>query len=85
MGSFADSVRAFFGSILPKSRKEDLVAEHIIREHHRGRSLTEILDDAYVTNRLSPDKVNRCLERPDVIHAVGEDLIAAHLGTPDSA
>ena len=84
MGTFADSVRAFFGSILPKSRKVDLVAEHIIREHHRGRSLTEILDDAYVTNRLSPDQVSRCLERPDVIHAVGEDMIAAHLGTANS-
>ena len=85
MGNFADSVRAFFGSILPKSRKEDLVAEHIIREHHRGRSLEEILGDAYVTNRLPADKVNRCLERPDVIKAVGEDLVAAHLGTGTGA
>jgi hypothetical protein len=84
VGSFADSVRAFFGSIVPKSRKEDLVAEHIIREHHRGRSLEEILGDAYVTNRLAPDKVNRCLERPDVIQAVGEDLVAAHLGPPNN-
>ena len=81
MGSFADSVRSFFGSLLPKSRKEDIVAEHIIREHHRGRSLAEILDDAYITNRLSPDKVQRCLERPDVIHAIGEDLIAEHRPT----
>jgi hypothetical protein len=85
VGSFADSVRALFGSILPKSRKEDLVAQHIIREHHRGRSLEEILDDAYVTNRLPADKVNRCLERPDVIQAVGEDLVAAHLGISKSA
>ena len=63
MGNFADSVRAFFGSILPKSRKEDLVAEHVIREHRRGRNLTEILQDAYVTNRLPPEKVQRVLER----------------------
>ena len=25
---------------------------HLIREHHRGRSLDDILKDAYVTNRL---------------------------------
>ena len=78
MGTFGDSVRAFFGSILPKSRKEDLVAEHVIREHRRGRNLTEILQDAYVTNRLPPEKVQRVLERPDVVHAIGEDLVAAH-------
>jgi hypothetical protein len=78
VSGFTDSIRSFFGSLLPKSRKEDLVAEHIIREHHRGRNLTDILEDAYVTNRLTPDKVNRCLERPDVIRAVGDDLITQY-------
>jgi hypothetical protein len=61
----------------PKSHKEELVAEHIIREHRKGRSLSEILDDAYVKNHITPDKINRVLERQDVIHAIGEDTIAA--------
>jgi hypothetical protein len=78
VSGLTDSIRSFFSSLLPKSRKEDLVAEHIIREHHRGRNLTDILEDAYVTNRLTPDKVNRCLERPDVIRAVGDDLITQY-------
>jgi hypothetical protein len=30
-----------------------------------------------VTNRLTPDQIKRLLERQDVIHAVGEDTIAA--------
>ena len=33
------------------------MAEYVIREHHRGRSLADILDDPYVTNRLSPEQV----------------------------
>jgi hypothetical protein len=78
VGSVADTVKTLFSFLLPKSRKEELVAEHIIREHRRGRSLDEILNDAYVTNRLSSDKVERVLERSDVIHAIGDDMIEAH-------
>jgi hypothetical protein len=65
---------SFLGS---GSQKEERVAQYVIREHRRGRPLTEIVDDHYVTNRLSPDQVRRLLERQDVIHAVGEDTIAA--------
>jgi hypothetical protein len=72
-----DIVMAPWGFLFARSRKEDLVAEHVIREHRRGRGLNEILKDAYVTNRLPPDKVDRVLERPEVIKAVGEDLIKA--------
>ena len=61
-----------------RSQKEELVAEHVIREHHRGRALDEILGDAYVTNRLSPEQIARLLDRPEIVHAVGDDVIAAH-------
>ena len=50
----------------------------MIREHHQGRSLAEILKDSYVTNRLSPGQVERLLDRTDVLHAVGSDMVAAH-------
>jgi hypothetical protein len=78
VGKVSDIVKTPFGFLFARSRKEDLVAEHVIREHRRGRNLTEILQDAYVTNRLPPEKVQRVLERPDVVHAIGEDLVAAH-------
>jgi len=47
----------------------------VIREHHRGRPLREILEDHYVTNRCTPEQIKRLLDRPDVIHALGEDLV----------
>jgi hypothetical protein len=70
------SLRPF--SFLFGSNKEDVISEYVIREHHRGRSLDEILKDRHVTNSLSPAKINALLDRPELIHAVGEDLIAAH-------
>jgi hypothetical protein len=59
------------------SQAEERIAQYVIREHHRGRALSEIVGDDYVTNRLSPEQIRRLLERQDVIHAVGADTIAA--------
>ena len=52
------------------------MAEYVIREHHRGRALNEILEDAHVRNNVSEDQVRRILERPEVVHALGSDVIA---------
>jgi hypothetical protein len=70
------SLRRF--SFLFGSNKQDLISEYVIREHHRGRALDEILKDPHVTNTLSPEQINGLLDNPDLVHAVGEDLIAAH-------
>jgi hypothetical protein len=71
------SVFSFLGS---GSQQEERIAQYVIREHHRGRTLAEILEDHYVTNRLTPQQVRRLLERQDVIHAIGEDTISATKG-----
>ena len=49
----------------------------MIREHDRGRSLEEILQDPYVRNRCSPQEIERVLERPDVIRSIGDDMAEA--------
>ncbi len=85
MGKVTDIVRTPFSFLFARSQKEDLVAEHIVREHHRGRSLEDILKDSYVTNRLSPDKIDRVLERPEVIRSIGDDIIAEHRATTPGA
>ncbi len=77
MARIVDILRTPFGFLASRSQKEELVAEYVIREHHRGRALDEILGDAYITNRLPGDQVKRLLDRPDVIRAVGEDTIVA--------
>ena len=69
-------LRSPFSFLFTSSGAEDRVAAYVIREHGRGRSLEDILDDPYVRNRLSEAQCRRLLERPDVIHAVGSDVIA---------
>jgi hypothetical protein len=77
-----DILRSPFAFLFTRTKAEEVVAEYVIREHHRGRSLADILDDAYVTNRLSPDQVRRLLDRPDIVHAVGQDLISEQRTAP---
>ena len=72
-----DAVTGAFSFLRGGSQKEERAAQYVIREHHRGRTLAEILEDHYVTNRLTPEQIRRLLERQDVIHAIGEDTITA--------
>jgi len=60
------------------SSKDDRVAQYVIREHDRGRSLNEILEDKYVVNRLqSPEQRARLLDRPEIMQAIGGDMTEA--------
>jgi hypothetical protein len=70
-----DAIRGAFSFLSQRSQTEERIAQYVIREHHRGRPLAEILQDHYVTNRLSREQIQRLLERPEVIHALGEDLV----------
>ena len=58
------------------SSKEEALAAYIVREHQLGRSIEEILDDPYLKNRASEEQRRRLLERPEVIHAIGEHTAA---------
>ena len=66
-----------FSFLFTRSAGEDRVAAYVIREHKRGRPLSEILEDNYVANRCTPAQQARLLDKPEVIHALGEDSVAA--------
>ena len=51
------------------------VAAYLIREHDRGRTLDEILQDRYIQNRLSPAQQKRLLDRPEIMEAISRDII----------
>jgi len=74
-----DILRSPFAFLFTRPQKEELIAEYVVREHHRGRSLGDILDDPYITNRCTPPQVRRVLERPEVIHAIGDDIVSAQI------
>ena len=82
MARVLDIIRSPFAFLFTRTRAEEVVAEYVIREHHRGRSLNEILDDPYVTNRLNPDQTRRLLDRPEIVQAVGNDTISRERAAP---
>jgi hypothetical protein len=65
-----------FSFLFARSGKEERLSAYVIREHERGRTLAEILDDPYIRNRATPHEVARILDRPEVIHALGEGVTA---------
>ena len=77
MAGVSDLFRNVFSFLFVRSSQEERVAAYVIREHERGRSLEEILDDPYVRNRLSPPQISRLLDRPDIIHSIGDDTVEA--------
>jgi hypothetical protein len=79
MARIPDILRSPFSFLFARPQTEELVAEYIVREHRSGRSLDSILEDAYVTNRCTPDQIRRVLERPEVVHALGDDIAAARI------
>jgi len=78
-------LRSPFSFLFAGTSHEERVAAYIIREHERGRDLADILDDPYIRNRCSPQEAERLLERPDVIRAIGDDVVRAARETLQSA
>lgn len=66
-----------FSFLFQRSSAEEHVARYVIREHERGRSLDEILEDRYVQNRLTPEQQKRLLDRPEIIEAISGDMLEA--------
>jgi hypothetical protein len=75
MQRLASLLRSPFSFLFTRSNAEDRVAAYVLREHARGRPLAEILEDRYVQNRLTPQQQSRLLDRPEMIHALGDDTI----------
>jgi hypothetical protein len=76
MARLAEIFRNPFSFLYSGSSHVDRVAAYVIREHERGRSLTEILEDPYVRNRCSQQEVKRLLDRPELIRALGDDIVS---------
>jgi hypothetical protein len=68
-----------FSFLFAGRRSEKQVAAYVVREHKRGRGLEDILDDPYVRNRCSDQEIARVLETPEVIHALGDDIVAQQI------
>jgi hypothetical protein len=63
-------------SLFATRRREDYLAQYVIRECSRGRRLADVLEDRYVVNRSTREQRARLLERPEVVAAIGQHVIA---------
>jgi hypothetical protein len=73
----ASALRNPFSFLFTRSTAEEQVVAYLTREHRRGRSVVDIFTDRYVANRLTREQQGRLLERPDLIHVLGEHDVAA--------
>ena len=59
-----DFLRNPFGFLFARSSGEDRIA-----------ALADILDDPYIKNRTTPGQRERLLDRPEVVRALGRDVV----------
>jgi hypothetical protein len=81
MARLGDLLRNPFTFLFQRSSQEERFAAYVIREHDRGRSLEEILNDRYLLNRTTEGQRARLLDRPEVVRAIGSDSIEAAKAT----
>jgi hypothetical protein len=75
VGKLSQLFRNPLAFLFERSSQEDRLAAYVIREHDRGRSLEEILNDRYILNRTTPQQLQRLLDNPDVVRTLGQDTI----------
>jgi hypothetical protein len=73
---FSLNARNPFAFLFVSTRREQYLAEYVLREYARGRSLKDVVTDPYVRNRSTPEERARLLERPEVVAAIGEQVVA---------
>lgn len=73
MASISVKLKEFLND-LATDPVEERVVEYAIREVRNGRKLTEALTDPYVRNRLSPERLEKVFENPEVINALEEQI-----------
>ena len=69
-------IRNPFSFLFVSSKREQYLAEYVLRENARGRSFEDILADPYVRNRSTAEERARLVERPEVVKALGEGAVA---------
>ena len=73
MATVADKIEQFLNE-LAIDAVEERVVEYVIREVRNGRKLTDALQDPYVKNRLSEERLQKVLETPEVVAALEEQI-----------
>lgn len=74
--TISDNLKKFLDD-LAADAVEERVVEYVIREVQNGRKLTETLQDPYVKNRLSQERLEHVLTNPEIAAALEEQIAAS--------
>jgi hypothetical protein len=74
--SINERIKQFFED-LATDPVEERVVEYVVREVHNGRRLMEVIEDPFVKNRLSHEKVESILQNPEVVDALESEIHSA--------
>ncbi len=73
MSTVNDRIAKFFEE-MSTDALEERVIEYVVREVHKGRRLTEVIDDPYVRNRLNDSKREEILENTEIVDAIEREI-----------
>jgi hypothetical protein len=62
-------------SRLTGARSEDAIVRYVIAECRKGRHLADVLKDPYVTNRADRTTLQRLMDHPELVRALGEGAV----------
>lgn len=72
--SIQDEIRKMVGDASAGHKR---LIDYVVRQVGTGRDLHTVLEDPYVTNRISALERRALVEEPEVVEAVGESVIAS--------
>jgi hypothetical protein len=76
VSDLTERIRKFLEEV-STDQLEERVVEYVIREVGNGRKLQDALNDPYVRNRLSQEKLQHVLENPEIISAIERSITSA--------
>jgi hypothetical protein len=62
-------------SRLTGSRTEEALVRYVIAECRKSRDLASVLEDPYVTNRADRTTLQRLMDHPELVRALGDSAV----------
>ncbi len=73
MAGLAEKIQSILDDMF-NDAVEERVVDYVVRELQNGRSLSEIVRDPYVKNRLNEERISRVFSDAEVVDALEEQV-----------
>jgi len=73
MAGLVDKIQSILDD-MSNDAVEERVVDYVVRELQNGRSLSEVVRDPYVKNRLNEERISRVFSDAEVVDALEEQV-----------